>query len=61
MSLAAPVPTSPSPAVGSWRDPVALLLASTGEGIYGVDLHVHRSERVALVNAQLGHRSRSRC
>ena len=39
MSLAAPVPTSPSPAVGSWRDPVALLLASTGEGIYGVDLH----------------------
>lgn len=24
--------------VGSWRDPVALLLASTGEGIYGVDL-----------------------
>ena len=23
---------------GPWRDPLALLLASTGEGIYGVDL-----------------------
>ncbi len=24
---------------GAWRDPLALLLASTGEGIYGVDLN----------------------
>lgn len=23
----------------AWRDPLALLLASTGEGIYGVDLN----------------------
>ncbi|MBT9550730.1 MAG: PAS domain S-box protein [Hydrogenophaga sp.] len=38
MTLDAPVQLSHSPAVGSWRDPVALLLASTGEGIYGVDL-----------------------
>jgi PAS domain S-box-containing protein len=38
MSFDTPVPTRPSPAVGSWRDPVTLLLASTGEGIYGVDL-----------------------
>ena len=29
-------PTAAS--VGVWRDPLALLLASTGEGIYGVDL-----------------------
>ena len=29
-------PTTAS--VGVWRDPLALLLASTGEGIYGVDL-----------------------
>jgi PAS domain S-box-containing protein len=39
MTLDAPVRMDRSPAVGSWRDPVALLLASTGEGIYGVDLH----------------------
>ena len=38
MTLDAPAQLSRSPAVGSWRDPVALLLASTGEGIYGVDL-----------------------
>jgi PAS domain S-box-containing protein len=29
---------SPSHATDAWRDPLALLLASTGEGIYGVDL-----------------------
>jgi hypothetical protein len=23
---------------GAWRDPLALLLASTGEGVFGVDL-----------------------
>jgi PAS domain S-box-containing protein len=28
----------PSPTADAWRDPLALLLASTGEGIYGVDL-----------------------
>ena len=28
----------PGPAVAPWRDPIALMLASTGEGIYGVDL-----------------------
>lgn len=39
MTLEAPARMDRSPAVGSWRDPVALLLASTGEGIYGVDLH----------------------
>ena len=38
MAFDEPVQTSRSPSVGSWRDPVALLLASTGEGIYGVDL-----------------------
>lgn len=38
MTLEAPARLDRSPAVGSWRDPVALLLASTGEGIYGVDL-----------------------
>ncbi|MGI9217768.1 MAG: PAS domain S-box protein [Hydrogenophaga sp.] len=38
MTLDDPAQLSRSPAVGSWRDPVALLLASTGEGIYGVDL-----------------------
>jgi len=27
-----------APATPSWQDPVALMLASTGEGIYGVDL-----------------------
>ncbi|MDO9202041.1 MAG: PAS domain-containing protein, partial [Hydrogenophaga sp.] len=27
-----------TPAAEAWRDPLALLLASTGEGIYGVDL-----------------------
>lgn len=27
-----------TPATPSWQDPVALMLASTGEGIYGVDL-----------------------
>jgi PAS domain S-box-containing protein len=30
--------SSTSMAEGAWRDPLALLLASTGEGIYGVDL-----------------------
>ena len=30
----------PSPASGPWRDPLALLLASTGEGVFGVDLDV---------------------
>lgn len=39
MTFDAPARLDRSPAVGSWRDPVALLLASTGEGIYGVDLH----------------------
>ena len=38
MTLDAPVQSGRPPTVGSWRDPVALLLASTGEGIYGVDL-----------------------
>ena len=38
MTFDEPVQMGRSPAVGSWRDPVALLLASTGEGIYGVDL-----------------------
>jgi PAS domain S-box-containing protein len=38
MTLNATVQSGRSAAVGSWRDPVALLLASTGEGIYGVDL-----------------------
>ncbi len=28
----------PALAAQAWRDPLALLLASTGEGIYGVDL-----------------------
>ncbi|MBS3996129.1 MAG: PAS domain-containing protein, partial [Hydrogenophaga sp.] len=28
----------PAPATEAWQDPLALLLASTGEGIYGVDL-----------------------
>ncbi len=27
-----------APATGAWRDPLALLLASTGEGVFGVDL-----------------------
>jgi PAS domain S-box-containing protein len=27
-----------TPATGAWRDPLALLLASTGEGVFGVDL-----------------------
>ncbi|MBW0171110.1 MAG: PAS domain S-box protein [Hydrogenophaga sp.] len=27
-----------TPSAGAWRDPLALLLASTGEGVFGVDL-----------------------
>lgn len=34
-----PLPDHPvAPQADAWRDPLALLLASTGEGIYGVDL-----------------------
>ena len=36
----APVVTdsADTPASGAWRDPLALMLASTGEGVFGVDL-----------------------
>lgn len=32
------VSASRAPADGAWRDPLALMLASTGEGVFGVDL-----------------------
>jgi len=40
MHIDAPTPFrhSQAPPADAWRDPLALLLASTGEGIYGVDL-----------------------
>lgn len=34
----APFDRPSAPSADAWRDPLALLLASTGEGIYGVDL-----------------------